>query len=153
MPRTEREFDLDTDAGTLATYLSDAGNVSKLLPFIAGTNEKGEWLIKDQHSKVVQTKKLVPTLTVEPGGTLVWSGKGEKLTAKLELDIKGRKDGSKVKAALAMELEGALGTVLTPIIALNIRNQLDAFVSYLRECFEEHEHAPGECHSCPICGH
>ncbi len=153
MPRSERNFDLDTDAGTLAAYLSDPANVSKLLPFVAGTNEKGEWLIKDQHSKVVQTKRLVPTLTVLPGGTLEWVGKGEKLTAKLEIEIKRRKAGSTVRVALTMDVEGALGTVLTPIIALNIRNQLDAFVAGLRECFDEHEHAPGECHACPICGH
>lgn len=153
MPRSEKRFELDLDAGTLAAYLSDPGNVGKLLPFISETNEKGEWIIKDQQSKVVQTKKLVPVLTVKPGGALEWVGKGEKLTAVLAIEIEGKERGSLVRTTLAMDVDGALGAVLSPIISLNIRNQLDAFVSNLREQFHEHARVHSDCRECPLCGH
>lgn len=153
MAKTEVDFEIAADADALQAFMTDPELVSKIIPFVESTDEEGRWVLKDQQSKVTQTKRLVPTLTVGSGGRIEWVGKGEKLTVTLRMEVRpDKKACSKVKAELMMDIEGPLGVVLAPIISLNIRNQIDSIVRSLRDEFEDPTLPTGECRKCPVCG-
>lgn len=152
MAETEMKFELAADTDAILAFLSVPECVGKVIPFVDHTDEKGHWVLKDQQSKVTQTKKLVPTLTVESGGIIEWVGKGEKLMATLRLELAKKGTGTEIKSVLRMDIEGALGIVLAPIISLNIRNQLEGIALGLREEFENPSAPGAPCHACPICG-
>ncbi len=152
MPKTEMEFRVCADPDALVAYLTVPEAVGKHLPFVERTDEKGHWIIKDQHSKITQTKTLAPELTVNSNGSIEWKAKGENLTLTLKAKVEPDKNISTVRGELTMDIGGVLGVVLAPIISLNIRNQLESFARSLREEFDDPTLPKSGCHNCPICG-
>jgi len=151
LAETEMKFEIAADPDAVAAFLSAPENVGRMMPFVDHTDGNGHWILKDQQSRVTQTKKLVPALTVESGGVIEWVGKGERLTAALRFVLSRQEGCTAVDASLRMEIDGALGVVLGPIISLNIRNQIEAIARALKEEFDGSS-AGVACHACPICG-
>jgi carbon monoxide dehydrogenase subunit G len=152
MAKAEREFAVEAEAIRLMEFLSLHESVGRLLPFVENTDENGHWVIKDQQAKITQTKSIAPELTIRSGGVLEWVAKGGNLTSTIKFEIKQDGSRSRVKASLRMEVSGALGTVLAPIISLNVRNQLDALVDRLREEAKGSGCIVTDCQKCSQCG-
>ncbi|HEX9908213.1 MAG TPA: hypothetical protein VGB78_07100 [Thermoplasmata archaeon] len=152
LTRAEKEFEIKADADAVIAFLTVPEFVAKLLPFVEAIDERGHWIMIDHHAKVTHTKTLAPTLTVESGGVVEWVGKGEGLTSTMRFDVSPVDKTSRVKAALRMEVVETPGSVLSPILSLNIRDQLDAVARSLAEEFKDSGCYANECSRCPMCG-